>query len=605
MAGKANRTAHALPHGENLVQLLLARPPDARAKMLVDLITANGTQFPGLQALVTQLFQQLDNRNPNAEAAELKACYEQALAELAKGPTRPATFIAEADGAMPGPKPRVHVIAPDGQERFATLHPDVKLETLAQGMTVYLDVSGAVVLGVSESIPAVGQAATFLRRLPDSSQVEVSLRDEQVVLHAASPVLEAEQAGKLARGDLVLVCPKRQFAFAVLPKPQDRRHRFVDHAELPPVIAERDIGQPHWVLDWLVRRTRLLLFRPDLLRRFDLRPRCAVLLTGPSGTGKTLTIRAFLHEFGRLVTERTGRTDLGSRVIRAKISELLSEWLGRTDKNVDELFDDIQEVAGTEVETTRGERLRLPVVVLLEEAEGIARRRGEWDGGIYDRIAGTLLQRLDDATHDQGKLPVILIATSNRPDLIDAAMWRRLAGVRARFTRLDQAGLAAILGKKLPPHYPLAGNVDQPPEQRRTALIGRVVDSFFGPAVEDQRVVEIRLRDGQKVIKYRRDFLTGAVVEQALSAAIDQAVFAAEVADTPGMGLSVESLITAFRDHLDGLADNLTAHNIGDYVDLPEQAPPAALRRLYPGGREPRKPDQAGTWPRTDPGYSR
>jgi hypothetical protein len=112
MTTKVNRTAHALPHGESLVQFLLARPPDARAKMLVDLITANGAPFPALQAVVTQLFQKLDNRNPNAEAAELKACYEHALAELAEGPARPATFIAEADGDMPGPKPRVHVVSP-------------------------------------------------------------------------------------------------------------------------------------------------------------------------------------------------------------------------------------------------------------------------------------------------------------------------------------------------------------------------------------------------------------------------------------------------------------------------------------------------------------
>src|SRR5205814_1783705 len=187
----------------------------------------------------------------------------------------------------------------------------------------------------------------------------------------------------------------------------------------------------------------------------DLRPRFAALLTGPSGCGKTLTLRAFLREFDRMLVERTGRSDLGSRVIRVKFAELLSEWLGRSDKNIEELFSDVQAIASKEIETTKGERLRLPVVVILEEVEGIARRRGEHEAGVYDRILATLLQRLDDPTDDLGKLPLLLISTSNRPDLIDSAMCRRL-GVQARFTRLDRDGLAAVLDKKLKPEYPYA-----------------------------------------------------------------------------------------------------------------------------------------------------
>src|SRR5262249_47612132 len=148
----------------------------------------------------------------------------------------------------------------------------------------------------------------------------------------------------------------------------------------------------------LVRRLRVLLFRPDLLGRFDVRPRFAVLLTGPTGCGKTLTLRAFLREFDRLLTERTGRRDLGSRVIRVRAAELLSEWLGRSEKNVEDLFNDVRTIAGTSVETARGERLLLPVVVILEEVEGLARRRGEAGAAVHDRILATLLQRLDDPT---------------------------------------------------------------------------------------------------------------------------------------------------------------------------------------------------------------
>ena len=46
-----------------------------------------------------------------------------------------------------------------------------------------------------------------------------------------------------------------------------------------------------------------------------------------------------------MLVEKTGRNDVPSRVIRVKMSEQLSEWLGVSDKNFDGLFNDIQEMA--------------------------------------------------------------------------------------------------------------------------------------------------------------------------------------------------------------------------------------------------------------------
>src|SRR5262249_33641167 len=155
--------------------------------------------------------------------------------------------------------------------------------------------------GTSRWIPQVGQEATFLRRLLGTNRVEVSIRDEPIVLHAAQAVLDAVEGGELTRGNRVLICPNRPFAFAVVPADADRKHRFVDKSKIPDVIVGRDIGSPHWCLGWLARRTQLLLFRPDILERYDVRPRISLLMTGPSGTGKTLTIKAFLNLFYRML----------------------------------------------------------------------------------------------------------------------------------------------------------------------------------------------------------------------------------------------------------------------------------------------------------------
>ncbi len=543
------------------------KPPEVRAGLLLDVLLGNDD--PDVQRGVLADLLRRAVRNPDDDVLRLMENYEQALAELQQGPLRPATFLGPAEGELPGAGPRVHVVSPDGQERFPTLHGRVDLARLVPGMTVYLDARGSVVLGSSGTMPRSGQEGTFLRLVDGARLIEAGVQNDRLVLHTAAPVREAIGRGEVRGGDRLLVCPRRQVAFAVVPPPADYKHRFVVHGAVPEVVAERDIGQPHWVLEYLVRRLRVFLFRTDLLSAFDLRPRCAVLLTGPSGCGKTLTIRAFLHEFARLLKERTGRGDLGSRVVRVKVAELLSEWLGRSDKNIEELFDDIHAVAREEVTTAAGEKVRLPVVVIMEEVEGLARQRGRHEA-IYDRILTTLLQRLDDPTEDLARLPLILISTTNRPDLIDAAMSRRL-GLQAKFSRPDRDGLAAVLQTKLRPQYPYE-------REKRDDIIARVGRWLFGPGGDAQGVVEITLDDGQQLVRRRRDFLTGGLIEQAVAVAIDRTVLEAGDGETPGLSSAV--LIEALREVLDSLADQLTPDNAGDYLDLPLEHRVRAVRRL-------------------------
>ena len=46
---------------------------------------------------------------------------------------------------------------------------------------------------------------------------------------------------------------------------------------MPGVVASRDIGKPHWILSWMRKRLKIILTRPDLLERLDLRPKFNVL----------------------------------------------------------------------------------------------------------------------------------------------------------------------------------------------------------------------------------------------------------------------------------------------------------------------------------------
>lgn len=571
-----------------MLRLILdeSRPVEFRTKLLFDLLGRNGANSAATMQMVQQILNrtsQEGQENAAIEEAKLaKKNYENLVNELQKTPPRPATFISCCDVKFPMDMPRANVVTPDGQERVVLVHESVKSDDLVCGMRVYLDGSGAMLIGIGKSETA-GQEAVFLRRLEQTDTIEISERETKLLVRASASVLESIESGELRRGDHVVFCPRRFFAFVAVRRDADKRHRFVLEEKVGEVIASRDIGRPHPILTWMLKRLNLMLYRPELLKSFGLRPRVNLLMTGRTGTGKTLTIRAFIYEFVQALRKVSGRSDLGSRVVRVKTSDLLSQWFGQSEQNIEAFFNDVQALASEEVTVADGRRMRLPVIVIFEEAEGLARRRGDWDSGPYDRIIGTVLQRLDDPTEDLSKLPIIWITTSNRPEMFDSAMWRRLSGKKALFTRLDRVGTAAVLSKKLRSEYPYESLNGHSQSELRANVIDQVVAWLFSPNGADAGLVEVTMRDGKKHTHHRRDFLTGAVIEQAVANAIDHAAFAAMEEESSHAGLSAAALIEELAAVIDSLADNLTAQNIADYVDIPLNSAVASVRRLSGG----------------------
>ena len=570
------------PGMQNLLALLTddSKPLKVRVKTLADVIKMHHGNPEALQTLLGPVLEHAAQHHELVEAAQVKAQYEAALQELAEGPMRVATFVRLETGSFSHAKVRALVIFSDGQRRPAIIAEHVDKNLLKPGVTVYLDPKGAVLLDVTQGLPETGQVAKFLRLLGNGAAVEVLFRDETLVLNASHELAELAAGGDLIHGDLVTFCQQRQFAFKKLPARTDRKHRFIDSSKIPEVIANRDIGSPHWILPRLLFRLHVMLHRPDLMQRFRLRPRISVLLVGPSGVGKTLTIQAFLYAMSNMLREFTGRDDIGSRVVRVKSASLLSEWLGRSDKNIEELFDDLIWLASQECELPDGRRVKLPVVLLLEEVEALGKRRGSEFSDVYDRVLGMLLQRLDDPTDSLSSLPIFILSSSNRPELIDSALVRRLGGVKALFRRLDHTSFAAVLGKKLWQGFPCASQNGVPQETLRQQLIHRATAALYSPNGDDRGQVEITLRDSTKLIKHRRDLLTGAVVEQAVANAIDRIAHHAATNGDTECGMSGAELIQSLYEVVDSLIDNLTVFNAHDYVDLPEHAAVAHIRRL-------------------------
>jgi transitional endoplasmic reticulum ATPase len=117
---------------------------------------------------------------------------------------------------------------------------------------------------------------------------------------------------------------------------------------------------------------------------------------GPPGTGKTLLAKAIANESQ-------------SNFISIKGPELLNKFVGESEKGVREVFEKA--------------RSNAPTVVFFDEIDSIAGERGRnaGDSGVGERVVSQLLTELDGLEELED---VVVIATTNRPDLIDPALLR-------------------------------------------------------------------------------------------------------------------------------------------------------------------------------------
>jgi transitional endoplasmic reticulum ATPase len=182
-------------------------------------------------------------------------------------------------------------------------------------------------------------------------------------------------------------------------EPSALREVFV---EIPDVKWE-DIGGLVDVKQELQEAVEWPLKYQGLFVHSDATPPKGILLYGPPGTGKTLMAKAAAHESE-------------ANFISIKGPELLSKWVGESEKGVREVF--------------RKARQAAPCIVFFDEIDAIAPTRGSLgsDSHVTERVISQLLTELDGL---EVLSNVIIIAATNRPDIIDPALLRP-----GRFDRL-------------------------------------------------------------------------------------------------------------------------------------------------------------------------
>ena len=164
-----------------------------------------------------------------------------------------------------------------------------------------------------------------------------------------------------------------------------------------PNVKWTEIGGLESIKEELREAIEWPLKHSDLFTEADIVPPKGLLLYGPPGTGKTLIAKAVA-------------TNSDANFISIKGPELLSKWVGESEKGIREVF--------------RKARQASPCVVFFDELDSVAPRRsssGSGDSHVGDRLVSQLLTEMDGLQDLKG---VVVIGATNRPDIIDEALLR-------------------------------------------------------------------------------------------------------------------------------------------------------------------------------------
>jgi ATP-dependent 26S proteasome regulatory subunit len=551
-------------------------PPEHKMEILKALAT---DASPEAKATLAAFF---DGYSPvDAESLYAAKVKEQQaiIRHMEEGPLRQAAFVELIPTNGSAPK-HAHVVLDTGEFAYPVVADAQLGATLRAGDRVLLEGRGRVLLHRASSGMRIGEEAVFERKL-DERHVEVkTAADLRWVFLAAQDLMDQINTGQIVPGATLVVSAKQGIAFAALPAKEGLSHyRFLVKGRVPDVIVERDIGNPPKLIEQIAQVVHLEMTQPELRRQFKL-PRCLTsLLYGVTGGGKTLAVQALHRRLYEVMAEVIGvpMDQLPPRVFRLVPSQIYSMWLGESDKNLARFFEEIEQAADVKFHAPDGREWTLPVLAILEEIDGVARARGQ--DATYDRILVTALQQMDTARPELKDKLIVVVATTNEPQCVDRAFFRRVGGTIERFGRLNRKACRAVLSKHLA-DLPVDSHNGAPPEETRHQLITDLTAWLFSPNSSDQGIVELTYAGSStREVRYRRDFLTGALVRSAVNHAAEEAARAAR-GSTNDSGLTLEQLMRAFDQQVRGVADQLSEHNAHEHLDLPDGARVAHLRRI-------------------------
>jgi transitional endoplasmic reticulum ATPase len=246
-----------------------------------------------------------------------------------------------------------------------------------------------------------------------------------------------------------------------------------------PTVHWDDIGGLDEAKQELKEAVEWPLKTPEIFKRLGIKPPKGILIYGPPGCGKTLLARGVA-------------TESEANFITIKGPEVFSKWVGESEKAIREVF--------------RKARMAAPAVIFFDEIDSLSPRRGAGfaDSGVTERVISQLLTEMDGLITLED---IVVIAATNRPDIVDPAVLRP-----GRFDRLiycpepDEKGRLQIF-KIYTKEMPMAKDVN-------LAQLATLTKSYSGADIEafcretamhalrkDINAKEVMMKDFEEALK--------------------------------------------------------------------------------------------------------
>jgi proteasome-associated ATPase len=403
-----------------------------------------------------------------------------------------------------------------GAEYYANVDPRVSDTDLKIGTQILVNEAYAVIktLGYDQNGPILKLAEA----MPDGRlRFEQEMGRQSLILQRSTDLVGVE----LKTGDEIRIDPSHRVAIEKLGDRKASRH-VLDET---PNITWEQIGGQNEAIAAIRKAIEYPLLHAKTFERFKFSQPKGFLLYGPPGCGKTLIGQAAAGSLAKLVSESkpehqpdgdTRPPVTGGAFLHVKGPEILNMWLGESERMVRDLFEQAR---------ARRRDGALPFI-FIDEAESIlGTRRAMRSFNISNTLVPMFCSEMDgiESLHD-----VVIILASNRPDLIDPAVLRPgRIDRKIKVSRPNRDAAAEIMRVYLTSDLPLDPALVQERggEHARAvaSLVEDIIESIFR-RTEENRLLSIRLRNGQNKVLYRGDLVSGAILASIVQRAKEQAI---------------------------------------------------------------------------------
>ena len=336
-------------------------------------------------------------------------------------------------------RPREVAVSLSGRQMLLHVHPGVDDTELQVGRRVAVNDQMLVVATLPE--PGTGEAVTLEERLDDARVLVTTGAGGTRILTLSSALGRIAGTGEgLKPGDTLAADLRADVATALIERTSVEQ---LVVAETPDV-SWADIGGLGPQIEQIRDALELPFTHPELFHAYGLRAPKGLLLYGPPGCGKTLIAKAVATSLADSPSA-SGIKGRPPAFLNIKGPELLSKFVGETERQIRAIFDQARKAAAED----------RPVVIFFDEMEALFRTRGTGvSSDVETMIVPQVLAEIDGV---ESLRNVVIIGASNREDMIDPAILRpgRL-DVKVRINRPDETGAEEILARHLTADLPLA-----------------------------------------------------------------------------------------------------------------------------------------------------